>query len=132
MKSTCSVQVRGYELDSFGHVNNAVYLQYAETAKWDFFHKSGLWKELKALNYFPVILENHVRYLHSLHLMDKVKIVTSWKCSLGVISFSHIFQNEETGQKVCKVTGKLVFVDENEVICNIPETVLKYMENQKS
>lgn len=81
MKSTCSVQVRGYELDSFGHVNNAVYLQYAETAKWDFFH---------------------------------------------------IFQNEETGQKVCKVTGKLVFVDENEVICNIPETVLKYMENQKS
>lgn len=130
MKSTCFIRVRGYELDSFGHVNNAVYLQYAETAKWEYFNDTGLLKELNKLKYFPVILENNVRYLHALHLMDTVQIDTVWKCSMGVVSFSHSFKNLATGQKVCKVTGKLVFVDENEVICSIPEIMLQYMENE--
>jgi len=29
----CRIPVRSYELDSFGHVNNAVYLNYLETAR---------------------------------------------------------------------------------------------------
>ena len=28
-------------LDSFGHVNNAMYLQLLEEARWDFIHKRG-------------------------------------------------------------------------------------------
>jgi YbgC/YbaW family acyl-CoA thioester hydrolase len=31
--SPCRIPVRSYELDSFAHVNNAVYLQYLETAR---------------------------------------------------------------------------------------------------
>ena len=34
--------VAGYELDSFGHVNNAVYLNYLEQARWDILKKSDL------------------------------------------------------------------------------------------
>lgn len=131
MKSVCFIQVRGYELDSFGHVNNAVYLQYAETAKWEFFNNSGLWSKLKELNYFPVILENHVRYIHSLHLLDTVRIDTEWKCSMGLVEFVHTFRNDATGQKVCKVMGKLALVDENEIICSIPENMRKYMEKNE-
>lgn len=55
MKSTYRLTVRGYELDSFGHVNNAVYLQYAEAAKWDFFSKSGTLSLLQEEKLFPVI-----------------------------------------------------------------------------
>ena len=69
MKSIFKLSVRGYELDSFGHVNNAVYLQYAEAAKWDFFYKSGMIDEMKANNLFPVILENKLRYMHELRMM---------------------------------------------------------------
>lgn len=129
MKSTCFIKVRGYELDSFGHVNNAVYLQYAETAKWEFFKNSGLLTELEELKYFPVILENHVRYLHALHLLDNVRIDTNWKCSMGLVEFSHVIRNDDTGQKVCKITGKLALVDENEIICSVPENMRKYLEN---
>ena len=42
VKSIFKLRVRGYELDSFGHVNNAVYLQYAEEAKWHFFAETKL------------------------------------------------------------------------------------------
>ena len=30
----CTLEVRGYELDSFGHVNHGVYVSYLEHARW--------------------------------------------------------------------------------------------------
>ena len=36
------VTVRGYELDSLGHLNQAVYLQYAEHARWEILRAAGL------------------------------------------------------------------------------------------
>lgn len=36
-----SVQVRSYELDAFGHVNHAVYLQYFEYARFQALSKGG-------------------------------------------------------------------------------------------
>ena len=39
MKYKFKTEVRGYELDSYGHVNNAVYVSYAEQARWKYFSK---------------------------------------------------------------------------------------------
>ena len=64
-KSTFDLTVRGYELDSFGHVNNAVYLQYAEAALWNFLRVNGLLEILTAEGLFPVILESRQRYIHA-------------------------------------------------------------------
>jgi acyl-CoA thioester hydrolase len=36
MISECSLTVRTYECDSYGHVNNAVYLNYLEFARYEF------------------------------------------------------------------------------------------------
>jgi len=36
------IEVRGYELDSFGHVNHAVYLSYFEHARWQALWAAGL------------------------------------------------------------------------------------------
>ncbi|MFQ3620249.1 MAG: thioesterase family protein [Spirochaetales bacterium] len=41
MKHTCSLTVRTYECDSYGHVNNAVYLQYLEYARMEFLKDAG-------------------------------------------------------------------------------------------
>ena len=38
----CLIQVRGYELDSFGHVNHANYLNYLEHARWRCYAKKEL------------------------------------------------------------------------------------------
>ena len=34
MSYSLKTEVRGYELDSYGHVNNAVYVSYTEQARW--------------------------------------------------------------------------------------------------
>lgn len=128
MKSTYKLTVRGYELDSFGHVNNAVYLQYAEAAKWDFFHKSGVLDYLHEKKLFPVILENNIRYLNELRLMEEVLVTTEWECSQNIIKFRHIISSLTTGKKSCKITGKLVYVDDNRMICSIPEHIFDIME----
>ena len=61
MKSTYYTVVRGYELDSFGHLNNAVYLNYAEQAKWEFLNENKLLETVQEYGLFPVIMENNIR-----------------------------------------------------------------------
>ena len=128
MKSTFKLTVRGYELDSFGHVNNAVYLQYAEAAKWDYFEKCGVLAYLREEKLFPVILENNIRSMNELRLMEEVLVTTEWEFSQNIIRFRHIISSLTTGKRSCKITGKLVYVDENRMICSIDEHIIKMME----
>ena len=120
-KSSYHLTVRGYELDSFGHVNNAVYLQYAETALWNFYKVSGVLGELEKEGLFPVIMESNLRYMHELRLMDEVRIDTEVSCTGGIVSYKHKMINEATGLVACKVTGKFVFVNKDRIICDVPE-----------
>ena len=56
-----SVSVRGYETDSQGHLNQAVYLQYAEHARWSILRAAGIDQaDLLAKGVGPVALENTV------------------------------------------------------------------------
>ena len=60
VKSIFKLTVRGYELDSFGHVNNAVYLQYAEEAKWHFFSESITIEVLEKMDIAKVCYGNNL------------------------------------------------------------------------
>lgn len=119
-RSICHLTVRGYELDSFGHVNNAVYLQYAETAKWDFFRDIGL-TENKDI--FPIALENNIRYMHELKNFDEILIDTEWYCSDAVISFKHILKRISDNKAVCRVSGKMCLVNNERMIVDIPHDI---------
>jgi acyl-CoA thioester hydrolase len=51
------ITVRSYELDSLGHVNHAVYHQYAEVARMSGFREAGCdWEELLTKGIGPVLL----------------------------------------------------------------------------
>lgn len=131
-KSSCDIVVRGYELDSFGHVNNAVYLQYAETALWNFYHVSGILSVLQEKGLFPVIMESSQRYIHELHLLDEVRIDTEVSCSGGIVSYKHKMINKKTGLVSCRVKGKLVYVNRERIICDIPEEVIACIEGKNN
>ncbi|MFD9910287.1 acyl-CoA thioesterase [Streptomyces sp. NPDC059063] len=69
------VQTRGYELDRQGHLNQAVYLQYAEHARWQFLHAAGLTPDvLGAAGIGPVLLKATVRFQRELRAGDEVDV----------------------------------------------------------
>ncbi|MET8624368.1 acyl-CoA thioesterase [Kitasatospora sp. NPDC004669] len=69
------VTVRGYETDTQGHLNQSVYLQYAEHARWEYLQAAGIRQaDLLAKGVGPVVLETTVKYLRELRAGDSVDI----------------------------------------------------------
>jgi acyl-CoA thioester hydrolase len=69
------VTVRGYETDVQGHLNQSVYLQYAEHARWSLLHAAGISQtELMGKGVGPVVLETNIRYLRELRAGDDVEV----------------------------------------------------------
>ena len=71
------VTIRELMLDSFGHVNNAVYAELYEEARWDFIDKNnfGL-KRIQELQVGPVILDMKIRFKRELLLRENVRITS--------------------------------------------------------
>ncbi|MCT4357832.1 acyl-CoA thioesterase [Streptomyces sp. Je 1-79] len=73
------VVVRGYETDTQGHLNQAVYLQYAEHARWSLLQAGGIRQsDLLDKGVGPVALEVTVRYLRELRAGDEVEVTCTF------------------------------------------------------
>jgi len=78
------VTVRGYETDALGHLNQNVYLQYAEHARWCVLQAAGLGQaELVAKGVGPVVLETTIRYLRELRAGDEVEVTCAFEWGEG-------------------------------------------------
>jgi thioesterase III len=77
-------------LDTFGHVNNAMYLTLLEEARWDLITKNGYgMKKIQASGLGPTILELKLLFLKELYLRDEVMIETqliSYEKKIGKLS----------------------------------------------
>jgi len=75
------VTVRGYETDVQGHLNQAVYLNYAEHARWSLLQEAGITQSgLISQGVGPVALETTIRYKRELLAGDEadVSCVFAW------------------------------------------------------
>ncbi|MGI8332135.1 acyl-CoA thioesterase [Actinomadura scrupuli] len=80
------VVVRGYELDVQGHLNNAVYHQYAEHARWECLHAAGAGHdELLAAGIGPVQLEATIKFFRELRAGDEVEVTCEFTWGEGKI-----------------------------------------------
>ncbi|MFD5538558.1 acyl-CoA thioesterase [Streptomyces sp. NPDC127079] len=69
------VTVRGYETDVQGHLNQAVYLNYAEHARWSLLQAAGITQaRLIHRGVGPVALETTIRYKRELVAGDEVDV----------------------------------------------------------
>jgi len=119
------VRARGNELDSYGHVNNAVYLNYNEQARWEIFRQLGLLDTIIASGKKIVIVENQIKYIRQVRIFDEIVIETQMEKSAHFLLFNHLMLNKKTGKRVAKTMVKTVFLDKNDRPCDIPESLLK-------
>ncbi|MEW1550442.1 acyl-CoA thioesterase [Streptomyces tsukubensis] len=69
------IRTRAYEVDRQGHLNQAVYMQYAEHARWQFLQAAGLTPDVLAeAGIGPVLLKATVRFQRELLAGDEVDV----------------------------------------------------------
>ena len=77
---TARVRVRTYELDSFGHVNNAAYLNYLEEARSEFLKQMGLsFHDFARHGVQLVIVEAHLYYKSPARYGDEIEIAANFR-----------------------------------------------------
>ena len=70
--------IRERHLDTFGHVNNAKYLEVLEEARWDFITRNGYGlDEVVRTRIGPTILEINLRFQREIKNRQRIKI-RSW------------------------------------------------------
>lgn len=78
------VTVRGYETDTQGHLNQAVYLNYAEHARWSLLRAAGIRQaDLVARGVGPVALETTIRFRRELLAGDEVEVTCVFEWGEG-------------------------------------------------
>ncbi|MGP2440163.1 acyl-CoA thioesterase [Streptomyces sp. JW3] len=78
------VTVRGYETDVQGHLNQAVYLNYAEHARWSLLQAAGIGQAaLVGQGVGPVALETTIRYRRELLAGDEVEVTCDFEWGEG-------------------------------------------------
>ena len=86
MVSECSLKVRTYECDSYGHVNNANYLNYLELARWEFLKDVGFdYFAMKEAGYGIYVSRVEINYKNPA-ITDDELLIKSWSIKKGAVS----------------------------------------------
>ena len=112
---------RGYELDSFGHVNNAVYLNYLEHARWVLFGNLNLIGVFDKMELLLVVVEVNIRYQREILLHDELEIRTVCRREDPYIIFDQKLIHHESSLTAAKARVRTIFVDKQRISCDIPE-----------
>jgi acyl-CoA thioester hydrolase len=69
------ITVRGYELDTQGHLNWAEYLHYAEHARWQLLAAAGIGQDILLTSGIgPVVLDTNIKFRRELRGGDEVTV----------------------------------------------------------
>jgi len=103
-----TIVIREAQLDTFGHVNNARYLEIFEQARWDLITENGFGLDyVRASGTGPVILEVTLRFLLELKNRQQLVIRSSLDSYEGKVGRMTQLLVDDAGQVCCE--GKFVF-----------------------
>jgi YbgC/YbaW family acyl-CoA thioester hydrolase len=118
------LSVRGYELDSYGHVNNAVYLNYFEQARWEIFRQPDLLGYIKEHCLLLVVTEMQIRYSREVKLFDELVIETKVENEAPYLVFYHKMYLSGSKVKVCSANVKTILKDKEGLVYDIPKDLM--------
>jgi acyl-CoA thioester hydrolase len=119
---TCKLTftVRTYECDSYGHVNNAVYLQYLEYARWHYLKDIGFdYERARQAGYGTYVARMEIDYKRPA-LTDDILTIASTPVKKGAVSGTIqqiITRGTET---IAEAKATWAFVDSNGRPVKIP------------
>ncbi|WP_031475457.1 acyl-CoA thioesterase [Streptomyces bicolor] len=128
------ITVRGYETDVQGHVNQSVYINYAEHARWSLLQAAGITQTgLIGKGVGPVALETTVRYKRELLAGDEVDVTCSFEWSGGKTFRIHQTMRKADGTVAAELTavGGLLDLQERRMVAN-PQDYFKELATDPS
>jgi len=118
------VFIRESHLDTFGHVNNATYLQLFEEARWDLITARGFGLEaIQRTRLGPVILEANVKFRREVKNRETLIIRTGLLDYEGKIGRMSQRALKEDGELACDATFVIALwdIDARKILLPTPE-----------
>jgi YbgC/YbaW family acyl-CoA thioester hydrolase len=125
------ITVRGYELDSYGHVNHAVYLNYLEQARWEIIREAGLLDQLIREGKKLVVIKVDIRYISEIKLFDKIVIHTKVKKEAPYLVFYQKLFNQNGNTRVARAVIKAILLDEQKKPLDIPDEMVNLIAHKQ-
>jgi YbgC/YbaW family acyl-CoA thioester hydrolase len=125
-------RVRGYELDSFGHVNNAVYLNYTEEARWDCLKKAGALDHFIDNKSFLAVIEANIKYIRELKLFQECVIKTKVKMESPYLVFYQNIYSLGNNKKSARVVVKMLHISDDRQALDLPQELLDKLTGEES
>ena len=106
----CTIEVRGYELDSLGHVNHAMYFSYLEHARWKMLEQEGITlQKFEEWKQWPVVAGIEAQFLRPTYIGESLEIRTTViEHGRASFVFDHVILRGETAVFRAKVRATLV------------------------
>ncbi len=120
-------RVSSYELDSHGHVNNAVFLNYLERARGDYLLSKDLrFSDFKRWDRFPIVIRANLEYKAPAFADDEI-VVKGRIAEVTAASFTMDYQVYNIENNRLLLTGQTVhvFVNKDNRPSRIPEEFSK-------
>ncbi|MBC7464592.1 MAG: acyl-CoA thioesterase [Bdellovibrio sp.] len=112
MISEYKLLIREHHLDSYGHVNNATYLNLFEEARWEIITSRGYgYSKVHETGQGPVILDVNMKFLKELKLRETITItleLESYEGKIGKITQRMI---KSDGDIACEMKMTMGFFD---------------------
>lgn len=126
--SKTTIAVRSSELDSFGHVNHAVFLNYLEHARFEALEEAGFsWSTLEERGWGIFVVRIEVDYLAEARRGDRL-LVRTWAESFrrtSMVLCQRMVRRETTGEETDVVAARVtaVWIGPDRRPMRVPEEV---------
>ena len=129
-KLSAKLRVRSYELDAYGHVNNATYLQYLEFARGEYMKQMGIAFRHDMDDKIRFFVVNANLNFKAPALIDEELELIGRVSKMGNSSFSikQDIYNTANNVHVLDAEVTIVFIDESNKPTRIPENYRKMLE----
>lgn len=114
------IHIRYADLDPQGHVNNAVYLTYLESARLGYYQTTGIWDRSSGMNTGMVVAHIDIDYVAPIFLGQSIQVGLRM-ARLGNKSMTMVFQiNACEGNRVFARGKSILVVYDNTAEESVP------------